>query len=614
MSKKNKIVLFTAILMFVISISNKIYAGTAYPKNMQIKAKIQSNGSMNVVETIVYNISGDLNGTYRDVLLTGENGASKMIVNSVKVDGKYFLYDSYTLRNGTDGKYNINDINKGQQIRVFMPSNSGIRTVELNYTLYDVITVYNDIAELYWNFIGDGWNYGIGNVDITIELPGDAGNDLKIYGHGPLNGNSKIIDNKTVNLTVSNLASKTPVDARLLFPTNLVVTSKKINEEKLQDILQKEQALAKTANKNRYKSRMLIYVIYIGIVIAFILPIITYLVFKNRMYKAQFTGEYYRELPEDYGPVIMNKCIKGKNFSPNSRDMLATLLDLVRRKYITIEEYKIKKFLKDKKDYKLTLVNQDLTELNEQEEYFVKELIFTNNKTETTLEDIKKENNSNTYSMKIAHDRFIAWGKKIENIAKEKEIVSKYKSIKQYTKWLWISIVIGIICIFSPRLHNSIFLFFTGFALIIEHLIVKYSISSYTYRTEKGIEHKAMWLAFKKFLLDFSNMKDYDEKSLVLWEHYLVYATGLGIAEKVIKNLKIKYPTEFNENNIDMNTVVLVMCLNTNTFKSFNSSFNSLASTAFSNPSSGSRSSGGFSGGGGGGRRWWRRRRLLKLK
>lgn len=110
MSKKNKIVLFTAILMFVISISNKIYAGTAYPKNMQIKAKIQSNGSMNVVETIVYNISGDLNGTYRDVLLTGENGASKMIVNSVKVDGKYFLYDSYTLRNGTDGKYNINDI------------------------------------------------------------------------------------------------------------------------------------------------------------------------------------------------------------------------------------------------------------------------------------------------------------------------------------------------------------------------------------------------------------------------------------------------------------------------------------------------------------------------
>lgn len=245
-------------------------------------------------------------------------------------------------------------------------------------------------------------------------------------------------------------------------------------------------------------------------------------------------------------------------------------------------------------------------------------MIFTKNKTETTLENIKKENNLNTNSKRKAYNNYIKWKNKIENIAKEKGLVFNEKSINKYMKWLWISIIIGIICIFSPRLHNSLFLFFTGFALIIEYLTVKYKIYSYMYSTEKGREHKAMWLAFKKFLLDFSNMKDYDEKSIVLWEHYLVYATGLGVAEKVIENLKIKYPTEFNENNVDMNIGVLAMYTNTDTninnLRSFSSTFKSLSSNPFSNSSSGSGSGGGFSGGGGGGRRRWRRRRLLKLK
>ena len=68
-------------------------------------------------------------------------------------------------------------------------------------------------------------------------------------------------------------------------------------------------------------------------------------------------------------------------------------------------------------------------------------------------------------------------------------------------------------------------------------------------RTEKGVEHKAMWKAFKKFLQDFSKLDERDYKSIAIWEHYLVYATALGISKKVIKQLKIIFPTEFEENS-----------------------------------------------------------------
>ncbi len=124
--------------------------------------------------------------------------------------------------------------------------------------------------------------------------------------------------------------------------------------------------------------------------------------------------------------------------------------------------------------------------------------------------------------------------------------------------------------------------------------------------TRKGITHKAMWNAFSKFLDDFSKMKDCTVQSLVLWEHYLVYAVALGKAKKVIEQLKVKYPRELAETNINLYTDYAIMsfCRDISTFSTFNSMFCSATNTAFTPPisdSGGGFSCGGGSGGGGGG-------------
>ena len=72
-------------------------------------------------------------------------------------------------------------------------------------------------------------------------------------------------------------------------------------------------------------------------------------------------------------------------------------------------------------------------------------------------------------------------------------------------------------------------------AVVYEILIVGMGIHNLEIRTKKGVEHKAMWKAFKKFLQDCSKMDEHDYKSIAIWEHYLVYATALGISKKVIK-------------------------------------------------------------------------------
>ena len=115
--------------------------------------------------------------------------------------------------------------------------------------------------------------------------------------------------------------------------------------------------------------------------------------------------------------------------------------------------------------------------------------------------------------------------------------------------------------------------------------------------TQKGIDEKEQWKAFKKYMEDFSLLKDKEVPALVIWEKYLVFATAFGISEKVLKQLKVIYP-EITDMNSAMYTYSYIHIMNSvNIGNCINSSVYSAVS------SSGSGAGGGFSGGGGGGRR-----------
>ena len=61
-------------------------------------------------------------------------------------------------------------------------------------------------------------------------------------------------------------------------------------------------------------------------------------------------------------------------------------------------------------------------------------------------------------------------------------------------------------------------------------------------RTVNGNEEYTKWKAFAHFLEDFGNMKDYPMPGIEIWEEYLVYATSLKLADKVMEQLKVKLP------------------------------------------------------------------------
>lgn len=108
------------------------------------------------------------------------------------------------------------------------------------------------------------------------------------------------------------------------------------------------------------------------------------------------------------------------------------------------------------------------------------------------------------------------------------------------------------------------------------------------------------WKGLKKYMEDFSMLDRREVPELVIWEKYLVFATVFGVADKVIKQLKIVYPNlDEMTNGIGTFTYMNLM-LHTDFNSSFTRAINSSISSAYS---SGSGSGGGFSGGGGFGRR-----------
>lgn len=153
--------------------------------------------------------------------------------------------------------------------------------------------------------------------------------------------------------------------------------------------------------------------------------------------------------------------------------------------------------------------------------------------------------------------------------------------------------------------------FFIG--LILCTIVCARNVSKINILSERGYQESKQWLALKKYMEDYSLLKEKNVPDIVLWEKFLVYATVFGISKNVIKQLKVVHPELFDTNNQTMRSygywnVVCNERFGSNGFDSLSHGLekvytkaSSAYSAAHSSDSSGSGGGGGFSSGGGGG-------------
>lgn len=740
------LILFTPISVFATETTEKLY----------IDVQIEEDGSLFVRE--IATLRGNYNGRLRNIEYANSNlptftgkfsdfGGSDIYNASAITDLKVYdikdkwsiNFDSFNHLNkqfdrvssastGDYGVYEQKDTSQGVDLKIFNPS-SYATAFYIEYRVKDAIVVHQDVAELYWNLLGNSYEENVKDFQARVHLSGQD-DDLRVWLHGPLYGNIERTSNSLATVIFQNLEAYKPVSVRLMFDKNLVPNATKVTQVTAKDnILGYEQQEADKANAEReklfqelvdearkrldsaekygslydyeeavelinqlkeseektelmnrlpsvrakveiqleenvkyqiekvnqernhasleeleYRISLLqegptkekfveeyqqlkikvedylekMQTTTIGIFIGWILSIIiliyiSYLLF-NKKIETGFHQQYYRDFPAEYGPGVLEYLMK-KKATINS--FSATILDLIRKKVIKVEDTSRTKTNKKNKNY--AFFRQDTSiELSKVELKIIYFLFAVIGKNKTvTLNEIKEYG--------YTHNRAVRFMKEYNEFIGAVEESGKAENFYQkmpITNLIAILLtIIGAICIII--LLNKFEMSSWIFVIILLAIAFLIYISTRKYRTKYGKTQYEMWQAHKNFLLDFGRFQEKELPDIKLWERYLVTATVLGCAKEVQKSMQIhleKMENMANASDIyyDMSTIHMINHLIDSDFSNNVSASvqqgvsysRSRIAAANSSSSSGggfgggSSGGGGFGGGGGGGGRF----------
>jgi uncharacterized membrane protein len=326
----------------------------------------------------------------------------------------------------------------------------------------------------------------------------------------------------------------------------------------------------------------------------------------GREFRPDFEGDYYRELPAEYSPAELGVLWRFGRPAPD--DITATILDLARRGYLRLEECVPQSGgifgLGKKTGYRIVLLEkaeglaeheQDLLSFLSRVAGGGKELAFSE------LENYARQKKGAFASFWGGWQGILeVKGKRLGFFDKD---ITRPKVLRTLAGVVFV--VLGAVLLVTSPTHGlrafPIAVAIAGVGLIVAALAQRR-------RSRQGVEDFVRWRAFRRFLLHFSEMERHEIPSLVIWEHYLVYAVTLGVAKQVLKQLQLVYPDlrdgshTFGYGWYGYSGSGPSFSGIGSSIEAFSGSLRQSVRTATSPSSSGSGRGGGFSGGGGGGR------------
>ncbi len=628
-------------------------------ENYYMEATVLNTGDIKVRE--VFGLDGTYNGFERE-LYYGNNIYAGTNIEIISVKGIKKTSNDFAILNdsgdiftevgsaskGDYGHYIITDIDNGINIKIYNPSKKE-RLFYIEYIVKNMAIKHNDVGEIGYN-IFTSLKEPVSNINVKFIVPNNK-KTIKVWGHGPLTGETSIVSSNEVLLKLDYLESYEGLDIRLVFDRNVLSESLKLdNEDVLNTIIEEETKKADDANKIREEERKKLeelkekieqaindfekdrtqvkkdyaislveklygyeeYDLYmyrlnntlsyeeeeelkrnktIGNIINYLC--ITYLVFGIYLFY-----RFYTNHDKEYKPIFNHEYYRDfpKEYGPEKVDYLVN--GQVSSKSFTamilnlIYQKKIEFEKLEKNNYKLKLISQD--NLANSEKNLIK-CIF-GKKEEVTLKELKTNAKKN-------YDEFTnnyrSWQ---QNATNESKAMNFYEKSNKGLYSLY-----SIIPFFLFSLSNY-FEYANPFIIFITILIVPISLVYYLCakkRSKEGNEDYHKWKALKNFMKDFGRMQEKELPEIKLWEKYLVYATVFGIANKLAKTMEIKVKEFADTDFTDLYTINALndMLKVSNVVASSIENAKLVADRAYavahSTNSSGSGSGGGFSSGGG---------------
>ena len=512
-------------LFFLISIVS--FAANYRIEKLDIEANLQKDGSMVVSEAVTYDID-EINGVYFDIDAKGFGELEDLQVFEDDPNTSSF-------KEVDASNYEVSVSDELYRIKLYSKNQNNIRTFKFVYKLPEAITVYDDVAQFNRKMVGQEWQQGIKYITakVIVPVPTDYDNsNILVFGHGPLTGEVDREEN-TVVYKLDDYYPGDFLEAHILMEPEIFSEynkSKIIHKDMKQELLDMEAKLSEEANAERDKAirkQEMINKVFekpgliFGVLSSIWGVLMFYIhgIYRRRNRVKNSVGKYLRELPDDSSPALVGSFMTD---SISGNEILATIVDLIRRKILRLETSEEKSII--------TLVG-NTEKLSAQERVIVD--IYINDFGDGKSLDLKSFGFFQKVPMSVAR-KFEKWRAMVQSEMNRKNLTYQGLGCLGVIFFAFFpmiftfaGLVIGMIT------GNKMFLL-----IVVMGIILFVSGAKARYPRKELAEAKDKWQAFKNFLSDYSQLEEAKITSVHLWEQYFVYAVALGVSEKVVKAYK----------------------------------------------------------------------------
>ncbi|RLL86971.1 hypothetical protein Y696_02495 [Mesotoga sp. H07pep.5.4] len=570
------------VIVFSGGISDTFSSITSIEK-ADVLMEIDENGLLTVTETIDYVFKKPYRGIYRE--LPADRAGSQYSEIEVTAVGKEIKYiESFGSQDA-------------RSVRIwFVPYNTGAVSpvkgeervsITYKYTVRRAVEVGTDIAQIFRKIWGEDTASWVKEITATIVFPENL-EILEFYTHPVVEVDR---EGNTYELEATNVPPLTYVEFRAVIPKDQAMAMNMRNV-----------ALGGAFDKNyidgvesEVRRKILFGKWIIPIAIGLLTPFV--LIFAHRKLGREidvgYYAEYERDLPTQHAPDVINAAVKNLAGMVDNDGIGSTIMELYRREYIDFEKGK------GDKVEGIVIKNRNVSKLRPTEAAFLEFLDKYDTENVFDFSAVKKTVTKKQSEARIFTSDFSKYKTKVHDSVKGMHLIDLKGNaiVKGY------SIVMFVVCVILLAFYSGadlaplrIFsLIFFGAIWVLSWIMMVLPKDVFGRWTREGRLFYLKWLGLKNYLEDYSLLNEKPPESIILWEEYLVYATALGIADTVRKNLNKIVPEDvWNEQSRHPYMYYPVTAYAV-------SSFTGVTRAAYSASSKGSGGGGGFSGGGSGG-------------
>lgn len=553
MKKICAILSFAFIFLFFVFIGN-VNANTLNSVKMDIF--VDNNGNANVTEIWDYTVNSGTENYHSFKNVGNSRFRNLKVSDETTTYTSLFTWNVNASFDSKAYKCGIHEVSDGVEL-CWGISSYGRHTYTLNYTITNFVSELDDCQMIYWGLIPSGNTKG--SVYIKIHSNFDYDFETPVWGYGNYGGTCYVYDGYIEMQSDGKLDSDEYMTILAKFPLGTFNTSNVLNKD-----FNYYYEMAEDGSTDYSSSSVLNAISVIFPILFFFFIIVMTVGFANSRVSTFDFGKTGNKVPKDI-PLYRDIPCKGDIF----------------RAYFVADTYKLLKkktdflgaiFLKWLKENRISIEKQEVGKIFKKEDTCIilkNDSSFLNEHEEALYKMIKEASK--------------------DEILQEKEF-EKWCS-RNYSKILnW----------FDKILDSERDLLVSEGIIELQEVPVMKVFKKKKYVVNASLMEEAKELAgLKKFLEEFTLIKEREPIEVNLFEDYLIFAQILGIAKKVASQFKKLYPEIIESYNYDFDDIFLIYAIS-------NSGISS-ANTAKSRAESYSSGGGGFSSGGG--RRWffWRR-------